>query len=240
MTRVLQVLSAARVWTLRDGTEHPTGFWAEEFVVPYTLFTEAGWNVTVATPGGKQPVADQLSLGVKGGVLPSQARKLKARLGRLAPVLEHPANLHGMDPGDFDVVFYSGGHGPMEDLAVDEVSGALLTKRLASARPLALLCHAPAAALAAKNPDGSWPFAGYTMTGLSNAEERLNPFAWKARWLLEDRLKEAGAHYTAGLPLKSKVVVDRNLYTGQNPGSSAALARRIIADISGKEQPSDL
>ena len=232
MAKVLQVLSAARVWTLRDGTEHPTGFWAEEFVVPYTLFTEAGWDVTVATPGGKQPVVDQLSLSVKGGVLPPQAKKLSAELDELAPVLEDPANLWDMDPDDFDVVFYSGGHGPMEDLAVDETSGALLTKRLASGRPVALLCHAPAAALAAKNPDGSWPFKGYKMTGLSNAEERLNLFAWKAKWLLEDRLKEAGADYTAGLPLKSKVVLDRNLYTGQNPGSSAALARRIIADVS--------
>ncbi|WP_370334047.1 hypothetical protein [Amycolatopsis sp. CFH S0078] len=70
------------------------------------------------------------------------------------------------------------------------------------------------------------------MTGLSNVEERFNPFAWKAKWLLEDRLKEAGADYTSGLPLKSHVVVDRNLYTGQNPGSSAALARRIIKDVS--------
>lgn len=135
MTNVLQVLSAARVWTLKDGTEHPTGFWAEEFVVPYTLFTEAGWDVTLATPGGKQPVADRLSLGVKGGVLPPQARRLKAELDQLAPVLEHPANLHDMDPGNFDVVFYSGGHVPMEDLAVDETSGALLTKRLAPAGP---------------------------------------------------------------------------------------------------------
>lgn len=232
MTKILQVLSAARVWTLKDGSEHPTGFWAEEFVVPYTLFTEAGWDVTVATPGGKQPVVDQLSLGVKGGVLPRTAKKLNAELDRLAPVLAQPADLSEMDPGQFDVVFYSGGHGPMEDLAVDPVSGALLTKRLASNRPLALLCHAPAAALAAHNPDGSWPFAGYRMTGLSNIEERLNPFAWKAKWLLEDRLKEAGADYTAGLPLKSHVIVDRNLYTGQNPGSSAALARRIIADVS--------
>jgi len=235
MIRVLQVLSAARVWTLKDGTEHPTGFWAEEFVVPYTLFTEAGWDVTLATPGGREPVVDQLSLGLKGGVLPHTAKKLKAELDRLAPVLEKPADLSELDPDDFDVVFYSGGHGPMEDLAVDATSGALLTKRLASGRPVALLCHAPAAALAAANPDGSWPFAGYTMTGLSNAEERLNPFAWKAKWLLEDRLKEAGADYTSGLPLKSKVVVDRNLYTGQNPGSSAALARRIITDVTGKE-----
>lgn len=234
MTSVLQILSAARVWTLKDGREHPTGFWAEEFVVPYTLFTEAGWNVTLATPNGKQPVVDELSLGLRGGVLPPRAKKLRTQLHQLAPVLADPANLSEMDPDDFDVVFYSGGHGPMEDLAVDKTSGDLLTKRMASGRPLALLCHAPAAALAAKNPDGSWPFAGYTMTGLSNAEERLNPFAWKAKWLLEDRLKDAGANYTAGLPLKSNVVVDRNLYTGQNPGSSAALARRIISDVSGE------
>ncbi|MFB9924309.1 type 1 glutamine amidotransferase domain-containing protein [Amycolatopsis halotolerans] len=232
MTKVLQVLSAARVWTLKDGTEHPTGFWAEEFVVPYTLFAEAGWDVTVATPGGKRPVVDNLSLGVKGGVLPRTAKKLKAELDRLSPVLAQPADLSEVDPDDFDVVFYSGGHGPMEDLAVDPVSGALLTERLSSSRPLALLCHAPAAALAAKNPDGTWPFAGYRMTGLSNVEERFNPFAWKAKWLLEDRLKEAGADYVAGLPLKSHVIVDRTLYTGQNPGSSAALARRIIADVS--------
>jgi len=233
MTRVLQVLSAARVWTLKDGTEHPTGFWAEEFVVPYTFFGDAGWDVTVATPGGREPVVDQLSLGLKGGVLPRTAKKLAAEIDRLGPVLAQPADLSEVDPDDFDVVFYSGGHGPMEDLAVDEVSGALLTKRLASGRPLALLCHAPAAALAAKNPDGSWPFAGYRMTGLSNAEERLNPFAWKAKWLLEDRLKDGGADYVSGLPLKAHVVVDRNLYTGQNPGSSAALARRIVADVSG-------
>jgi putative intracellular protease/amidase len=135
MTKVLQVLSAGRIWTLKDGTEHPTGFWAEEFVVPYTQFTQAGWDVTVATPGGKQPVVDQLSLGVKGGVLPAQAKKLRAELDQFAPVLERPANLWDMDPDDFDVVFYSGGHGPMEDLAVDETSGALLTKRLASGRP---------------------------------------------------------------------------------------------------------
>ncbi|MBB5076319.1 hypothetical protein [Nonomuraea endophytica] len=69
----------------------------------------------------------------------------------------------------------------MEDLAHDETSGALLTRRLNSGKPLALLCHAPAATLAAKSPDGSWPFAGYHMTGLSNTEERLNRFARDAR-----------------------------------------------------------
>ena len=92
----------------------------------------------------------------------------------------------------------------MEYLAYDPVSGALLTRRLASGKPLVLLCHSPAASLAAHNDDGSWPFAGYRTTGLSNAEERLNTFGWKAPWYLEDRLKENGADYSkALLPLRS-------------------------------------
>ncbi|TCN54978.1 hypothetical protein EV641_104243 [Rhodococcus sp. SMB37] len=36
MTDVLFVVSAADHWTLQDGTRHPTGFWAEELVEPYT------------------------------------------------------------------------------------------------------------------------------------------------------------------------------------------------------------
>ena len=70
-------------------------------------------------------------------------------------MLAHPANLTEVDADEFDLVFYPGGHGPMEDLAVDKISGALLTDRLASGKPLALLCHAPAAILAATQPDGT-------------------------------------------------------------------------------------
>ncbi|RAJ58785.1 putative intracellular protease/amidase [Streptomyces sp. Amel2xB2] len=231
MATVLMVLSAADHWTLDDGTEHPSGFWAEEFVVPYEVFTAAGWDVTVATPGGKAPTVDRLSLGLSGG-LPAKTRRIQAELDRLAPVLTAPANLSQVDAGTYDLVFYPGGHGPMEDLAYDTVSGALLAERLASGKPLALLCHAPAAILAAASEDGSTPFAGYEMTGLSNREELLNRFAKKAPWLLEDRLKESGVDYRKGrLPLRPFVVVDRNLYTGQNPQSSQKLAERLVADL---------
>lgn len=159
MTTVLMVLSVARVWTLADGTAHPTGVWAEEFAVPYETFRGAGWDVTVATPGGRVPVIDALSLGLAGGP-PWKTKRIERQIERLRPVLDHPADLAAQNPDDADLVFSSGGHGPMEDLAVDPVSGALLTERLHWGRPLALLCHAPAAALAAENPDGTWPFAG--------------------------------------------------------------------------------
>lgn len=163
---------------------------------------------------------------------PSKLREVAAYLDGIDAELRRPRVLAEIDPDEFDVVFYPGGHGPMEDLAVDPVSGALLTRFLASGKPLALLCHAPAAAFAARNEDGSWPFTGYRMTGLSNLEEKFNSFGRKAIWLLEDRLRESGAVYSkARLPLRPYVVVDRNLYTGQNPPSSESLAERVVADV---------
>ncbi|GAA3263086.1 hypothetical protein [Nonomuraea helvata] len=58
-------------------------------------------------------------------------------------------------------VYLPGGHGPMEDLCVDADAGRLLTEALASGKPLALVCHAPAAMLATRI-HGVSPFAGYT------------------------------------------------------------------------------
>lgn len=231
MTKVLYVITAADRWTLNDGEVHPSGYWAEEVAVPHRIFTEAGWDITVATPGGKKPTLDQLSLGLAGGT-PWKKKAIKEYLDQIADVLAHPVALDAVDPDDYDLVFYPGGHGPMEDLAYDPVNGALLTKRLASGRPLALLCHAPASISSATRPDGTSPFAGYTMTGLSNREELLNSFAKKAPWLLEDRLKELGVNYRKGrIPLRPHIEVDRNLYTGQNPGSSEQLAERLVADL---------
>ncbi|TLG15618.1 type 1 glutamine amidotransferase domain-containing protein [Nocardia cyriacigeorgica] len=231
MTKVLFVISAADRWTLNDGEVHPSGFWAEEVAVPHRIFSEAGWDITIATPGGKAPTLDRLSLGIAGG-MPWKRREVERYLDSIKTRLDTPVPLDSVDADSFDLVFYPGGHGPMEDLAYDETSGALLAHRLASGKKLALLCHAPAAVLAATTPDGTSAFAGYRMTGLSNREELLNRFAKKAPWLLEDKLKEIGVEYSKGrIPLRPYVVVDRNLYTGQNPQSSEELARRLVSEI---------
>ncbi|PAY22433.1 type 1 glutamine amidotransferase domain-containing protein [Dietzia natronolimnaea] len=233
MTSVLMILSAADHWTLKDGSAHPTGFWAEEFVTPYEVFTGAGWEVTVATPGGRAPTVDQASLA-EGAGDPETLEKVKASLDRLDPVLTAPVDLASVTHADFDLVFYPGGHGPLEDLAVDSTSGAILSERVSAGSPLALLCHAPAALLAASETPASSPFAGYRVTGFSNVEEEQVGLAANAPWLLEDKLVELGADYSkAAEPWGSYVVVDRNLYTGQNPQSSAELAERLVADLAG-------
>lgn len=228
MTNVLFVLSAADHWTLEDGSTHPTGFWAEEFLTPYQVFNDAGLQISVATPGGKTPTVDETSLSVKGGVLPPKAAKFREQLTELEPVLTHPLDLHTINPDDYDLIFYPGGHGPMEDLAYDSISGDILNKRLTSGRPVALLCHAPAALLTADPA----LLKGKSATGFSNAEEIVNPASRKAKWLLEDRLKEIGVNYEkALLPMRPKVVRDGNLFTGQNPQSSEQLAKVVLAAV---------
>jgi putative intracellular protease/amidase len=228
--KVLFVMTAADHWTLSDGTLHPTGFWAEEFVAPYEEFTGAGYDVVVATPGGKVPVVDEGSLAANANGGQDKADAIAAKVKSNA-ALEQPISLDAVDLDEYVAVFYPGGHGPMEDLAIDEVSGRLLTSVIDSGRPLGVVCHAPAAFLSATRSDGSFTFAGYQVTGFSNAEETQAGLADKAPWLLQDRLVQLGVDYQEGEPWAPKVVVDRNLYTGQNPASSAPLAQRIIADL---------
>lgn len=117
-------------------------------------------------------------------------------------MLDNPVPVDRAEAADFDLVFYPGGHGPMEDLAYYPIcqSSCSPPSCSASGRPLALLYHAPAAINAATGPDGTSPFAGYRMTGLSNHEGllRLNR-PRRHHGLLEDRLKALGVACTKAI-----------------------------------------
>ncbi|MGW4891975.1 type 1 glutamine amidotransferase domain-containing protein [Kitasatospora sp. NPDC004240] len=230
MSKILFVLTGATHWTLADGTEHPTGFWAEEAVTPYEALTAAGHRITVATPGGVVPTADRGSLTPEANGGEEGARRVAEGLDAMAE-LKSPVRLEDVDPDDYDAVLYPGGHGPMEDLAVDADSGRLLIRVLRSGKPLGVVCHGPAALLAAVDEDGANAFAGYRVTAFTDTEETLAGLADRAKWLLETRLREAGLDVRAGEPWAPHVVTDRNLITGQNPASSAPLAAELLAAL---------
>ena len=227
MAKILMVLTGADFWTLKDGTKHPTGFWAEEAVVPYTALKEAGHEVTVATPGGVVPTPDAGSLTAQSTGGEDGARKMADAVAAMAE-LRSPVALADVVLDDYDAVLYPGGHGPMEDLAEDADSGRLLTSALASGKPLAVVCHGPAALLAARAADGTSSFAGYRIAAFTNEEEIQGGLADQAKWLLEDRLVADGVVVDKAAPWTPHVVVDRNLITGQNPMSSAPLAAELL------------
>ncbi|MFG3260456.1 type 1 glutamine amidotransferase domain-containing protein [Streptomyces sp. NPDC048172] len=230
MAKILFVVTGADHWTLNDGTRHPTGFWAEEAVAPYEEFKRAGHEVVVATPGGVVPTVDRGSLAPDFNGGQEGADRMAAALAAFTE-LEHPVRLEDVDLAEYAAVFYPGGHGPMEDLAVNADSGRLITRALDSGTPLGVVCHAPAAFLAATREDGAHAVAGLRITGFTNVEERQAGLADKAVWLLQDRLTEAGAVFQEGEPWAPYVVVDGNLVTGQNPASSAPLAIELLKKL---------
>ncbi|MEU0074003.1 type 1 glutamine amidotransferase domain-containing protein [Streptomyces sp. NPDC006332] len=232
MAKILFVITASDHWTLADGTRQPAGFWAEEALGPYQVFKEAGYGIAAATPGGVPPTPDALSLTPDFNGGEEGAQRMRAAL-REATELAHPMRIEDVNIDDYVAVFYPGGWGPMEDLPDNDASGKLLTACLASGKPVSLVCHGLAALLATIGPDGSSPFSGYRLTGLSNAEERQNGLADRAKWLLQDRLVgELKADYREADPFTPYVQVDRTLFTGQNPYSAVPLAQELVKALS--------
>ena len=230
MTAVLMVLTGADTWTMKNGSRHPTGFWAEEFIKPHKAFTAAGFTVHVATPQGRRPTVDELSLSLQYN--DNDAAGVQGQKDYIASqeaLLSKTLVLADVDSADYDVVFVVGGHGPMQDLAVDPDIGRLLGAMLASPKKVAAaVCHGPASFLSAFDENGDWLFKGRKLTGFSNEEETMATFAGNSPWLLEDRLRLAGAVYEKIAPYTPHVVKDGNLITGQQQVSAQVTADAVL------------
>lgn len=230
MARVLFAVTGSSFWTLKDGNRHPCGYWPEELAVPHEVFATAGFEITIATPGAVPPVADEAGFtpAMNGGS-DEPGQRFRAYLDSIAEQLRQPADLNVMSADDFDLVFVPGGHGPVEDLAVSLAFGSLIVEFTRQSKPVAAVCHGPAALLPARDGDG-WIFSGRRITGFTNTEEQQVGFADRAPWLLQDRLEEAGALFEhSAEPWMQHVAVDGNLYTGQNPASSRPLAELLLS-----------
>ncbi len=150
------------------------------------------------------------------------------------PGFQHPVALSSLsdeDLAEFDAVFAPGGHGPMVDLAGNPDAGRLLVALHSKSAPIAALCHGPALLLSApERADGQWLFDGYRLTCFTDEEEiQTEAGRLGMSWFLDTALKNAGAVFDDGpAAWISHVVADRNLITGQNPGSTEATADAVI------------
>ena len=208
-------------------TGKKTGFWLEEFAAPYYAFLDAGVNVTLASPAGGQPPLDPSS------DTPDAQTKDTKRFKDDAEAQEHLATtkkLADMKAEDFDSVFYPGGHGPLWDLAVDKNSIALIETFVKQNKPVAFVCHSPAALQNVK-VDGEYLVKGKTVTGFTNTEEEGVGLVDVVPFLVEDMLKANGGSYQKAGDWESYVVEDGLLITGQNPASSEEAAKRLLAKL---------
>jgi putative intracellular protease/amidase len=206
-------------------TGKKTGFWLEEFAAPYYALKDAGATVTLASPkGGRPPLDPKSDLPENQTRSTERFRADKAAQAELA----NTKKLADVSAADFDAVFYPGGHGPMWDLSDNAASIALIEAFVKADKPVAAVCHAPAAFVNVRGKDGEYLVKGKRVTGFTNEEEAAVGLTEVVPFLLEDRLKAQGGVYSKGANWAPYIQVDGRLVTGQNPASSGAAATELL------------
>jgi putative intracellular protease/amidase len=139
--------------------------------------------------------------------------------------------------GDFDTVFYPGGHGPMWDLAEDDHSIKLIESFIAAGKPIGIVCHSTGALRHVRTPDGKLLVQGKEVTGFTKGEEEEVGLTKIVPFLVEDEMLKLGAIFSKKVNWASHVVSDGLLITGQNPHSSRPAAKTVMAAVKQKAGP---
>ncbi len=205
-----------------------TGFWLEEFAAPYYFFTDQGVEVTLASPQGGNPPIDPKS------ELPDFQTASTQRFSadqRTKELLSKTIKLEAVNHLDYDAIFYSGGYGPLWDLADDSISIMLIESFYKSDKPVASVCHAPAIFKNTKDEKGNSLVQGKQVTAYSNSEEAAVNFTDIVPFSVEDMLVENGGIYSKGEDWSPYALEDGLLITGQNPASAELVADLLLKKL---------
>jgi putative intracellular protease/amidase len=205
-----------------------TGIWAEELTTPYYELVDAGHEVVLASPlGGKPPFADgsyKVDFAQNEGSVKRFFDDVKA-----TTAFANTKKVADLQSSDFDGVFLPGGHGTMWDTAQDAATAKIVSDLFQANKPVAAVCHGPAGLVKAVRADGKSILAGKKVNGFTNAEETAAGLMDVVPFHLETTMRELGGIFESGPLWQPYAVRDGNLVTGQNPASSALVAKHFLA-----------
>lgn len=211
------------------GKPHPTGWYLPEFAHPYNQVSPYA-DIVVASPKGGEAPLDPSSVEMfKSDKESVDFLNNKSELWKNTTKL---GDFKGQ-ANEFAAIFFVGGHGPMFDLANDEISHSIIREFWESGRVVGAVCHGPIAIANVKLTDGSYLVDGSKVTGFTDAEEDQVQLSAYMPFLLEDVLKKNGGKFEAAEPWGEKVVVGKEgrLLTGQNPASATGIGKAIVKAI---------
>ena len=210
--RVLHVVSNVAHY---DDPSHPTGLWLSELTHAHDVFAAKGWEQRIVSPkGGLSPLEPR---ALKWPLLDASAKAWLEDKSRMA-LLAQTARPDEIDPADFDVIYFTGGHAVMWDFPDSEGLQAITRAIWERGGIVSSVCHGYCGLLNTRLSDGTLLVAGKRVTGFSWFEEVLAGVSKHMPYNAEEEMKRRGALYQkAFLPFVSHVVTDGRLVTGQNP-----------------------
>lgn len=259
--KVLVVMSSANSLDLKDDKTYSTGYYLNEFVVPYRKLVDAGYEPVIANPDGDLPVMDANSNNAMFFGGDDAARADALAFAENLELLKHPKTLASVVAEGIEGyvgLFIPGGHAPMADLLKDKNLGKILTSFHEAGRPTGIVCHGPIVLLStlpdpdafiaamiagdgsASSLNAGWPYAGYRLTVFSTGEEQAlegpSGLGGNVQYYPVNALAEAGARVETIANWHPNVVVDRELITGQQPMSAPAFGDALVAKLNEQVQ----
>ena len=225
MKRILMILTSHMEM---ENTTSKTGVWLGEFTDPYYEFVDKGYEIVLASPKGGEPPIDPMSKMTEHITGSNRRFKDDETAQRK---FKDTRKLEEINVTEFDALFIPGGHGPIWDLATNATSGQIILDFLSADKPVAAVCHGPAALIkAAELRPGL--LNGKRVTAFTNTEETMSMRSDNVPYKLETRLKELGVEFhSAIVPFTSHVEKDGLLITGQNPLSAGPTAKVVIKSL---------
>jgi len=207
------------------GTDEATGLWLSEVTHPYYEFVDNSYDVDFVSPKGGQPPIDPRSIEAVDSV------NVRFRTDSVAQArFLHTAIPDAVNPADYDIIFFAGGHGTMWDFPDNARLARLAAAIYENAGYVGAVCHGPAALINVILSDDSYLVDGKKVTGFTNEEEQARGLDTIVPFLLQDKLTGRGADFVAGEKWSENIVISGRLVTGQNPASAKGVADSIIAE----------
>lgn len=205
------------------GGLRPTGYYVEEAAAPWRVFTDAGYEVDVASIAGGVPPQDG-----RDETDPTQRAFLQDP--RISLQLANTASLDDVEATNYDVIFFVGGHGTMWDFPTSPAVARAGRAVYEAGGVVAAVCHGPAALVNLTLSSGEPLVRGKRVAGFTNEEEAAVGLTDVVPFLLADALDAQGATVVTGPNFTENVVSDSRVVTGQNPQSAAGVARAAVAE----------
>ncbi|MDK1288196.1 type 1 glutamine amidotransferase domain-containing protein [Pseudoalteromonas umbrosa] len=232
--QVLMVLSSYGEVNENQALIKP-GFEFGELTKAYYVFKRHGIEVTLASPSGGKPIADNYD---KSAPYNKKFLKDEAALSSLANTYK----LDEINTNEFDGVFVVGGKGPMFDLHQHEALKKIIANIYEREGVIGAVCHGPAALVDVKLEDGQYLVSGKRVNGFTNGEEKAFGSKWLKDFpfLLQDKLVERGGIFEQDAVMLNQVTIDGRLITGQNPFSTVDTARAMVSALQVELLPEQL
>lgn len=213
------------------------GCWAAELTHPYQEFTEAGYQIVIASPQGGPVEFDAYSdPRHESGYSASDLVTLGfVHTPTLMERLASTAKLSEIDPSGFDAIFLVGGQSPMYTFRGNAELMKFFADFYKTGKPAAAVGHATAILLDTKTSNGELLVKGRTWTGSADAEEHFADFAMKRKvqpfWIEQEARKIPDTNFVVKGPFTPYAVRDGNLVTGQQQHSGAAAAGLVLGAL---------